>query len=364
MSSEEKLITFIVPAYNVENFLDDCLGSLLNQTVADHKVIIVNDGSTDDTGEIAKDYAMRHPEIFTYYFQENRGLGAARNLALPKVDTPYTTFLDSDDWQDCRFVEKLKIELSRHDEMPDIVFTLPTTYDSVTREIGEWRDKALLNEMFYPLGGDERIASFELKRDNPNWYKIFRMEVSSCRRVYKTEYLKTINLQFSEGVKWEDVWPHFLSLHRAKFCIALRGSGFIYRVNSSRQITSGGGATRLDIAPVFQNVLRTALQEKWPKEEISAIIDTFRDFAIWSIRVTNLDYISPLLEELHKAFGDISAKWLKAFRNMSGCSKKDYFAIMLLRSPFYSVLRDYRIRKEGMRLIERLKRVKNVFKRG
>lgn len=92
--NESAFLTIIVPAYNVERFLGQCLNSLVNQSLMAHTVIVVNDGSSDRTGEIAKKYAKDNPELIDYIEQENRGLGAARNVGLQKVKTSFVTFLD------------------------------------------------------------------------------------------------------------------------------------------------------------------------------------------------------------------------------------------------------------------------------
>ena len=96
MYSKKPLLTVVVPVYNVEKFLGNCLDSLLNQTVADHKIIVVNDGSKDTSGEIAKAYAEKYPEMIHYIEQTNKGLGAARNTGLALAETEYVAFLDSE----------------------------------------------------------------------------------------------------------------------------------------------------------------------------------------------------------------------------------------------------------------------------
>ena len=79
-SSGNVLLSIVVPAYNVERYIEDCLSSLVNQTMQNHKIIIVNDGSTDDTEKICLKYAKKYPEIITYIFQENKGLGEQEML--------------------------------------------------------------------------------------------------------------------------------------------------------------------------------------------------------------------------------------------------------------------------------------------
>ncbi len=94
-------LTIIVPVYNTAKYLSRCLSSLENQSCAKElKIIIVNDGSMDNSQEIIDDYVNRNPSFFYAYKKENGGLSDARNFGLKFVNTPYLAFLDSDDWVD------------------------------------------------------------------------------------------------------------------------------------------------------------------------------------------------------------------------------------------------------------------------
>lgn len=363
MYMKNPLVTFIIPAYNAMPYIEECLHSLRYQTRMNHQVIVVNDGSTDESGIVAKKYAENYPEIFAYYEQQNQGQGAARNFALSLVDTPYVTFLDSDDWQDCHFVERLEAELSKHDENVDIVFTLPWVYDSVTHEKLPWRDKQVIDELFYPQGGYEDVPSAVITQSSLHWLRLYEMEVSPCRRVFRTQFLRDINYRFVTGRKWEDVWPHFLSIHHAERCIALRSSGFVYRINNSAQTTSGGGATRKDVAPVFDEILEIAMRENWRAQEIAHIIRTFRAFTDWTIQVTNLDYMDEVMTSLHAVYKKIPKHYIKVYRNTFHMGGKDTFLLVLLRSPMYGLLKDYRIRKAGIKVLSKIKQLMTKFRR-
>ncbi len=89
-------ISVIVPIYNVEEYLAECLDSIVCQTKQDFEVIMVDDGSTDSSGEIAKSYAEKYPN-FHYLYKENNGLGCAETMALHIQDSKYIIFMDSDD---------------------------------------------------------------------------------------------------------------------------------------------------------------------------------------------------------------------------------------------------------------------------
>ena len=106
-------ITVIVPVYNVEDYLDKCLDSVIKQTYKNIEIIVVNDGSTDNSGEICQEYAQKDNRI-TYVEQENGGLSDARNAGLERMTGSYVTFVDSDDWIEQDYVEVLYNKLTEY----------------------------------------------------------------------------------------------------------------------------------------------------------------------------------------------------------------------------------------------------------
>lgn len=99
-------ITVIVPVYNVENYLNKCLDSLINQTYKNLEIIVINDGSTDNSGKICQEYAQKDNRII-YIEKENGGQSEARNMDLDRMTGSYVTFVDSDDWVELDYVEVL-----------------------------------------------------------------------------------------------------------------------------------------------------------------------------------------------------------------------------------------------------------------
>lgn len=90
-------VSIIVPAFNVEKYIAKCLNSILKQTYKDYEVLIINDGSTDNTPVICEQFAKQHPEI-TIFNKKNGGLSSARNYGIKKARGKYVTFIDSDDY--------------------------------------------------------------------------------------------------------------------------------------------------------------------------------------------------------------------------------------------------------------------------
>lgn len=99
-------VSIIIPAYNVENYIDKCLNSLVKQSLKDIEIIVVNDGSTDGTQKVIDKYAKKYSNVISLE-KENGGVSEARNLGLKKATGEYIGFLDSDDWIDKDMYKKM-----------------------------------------------------------------------------------------------------------------------------------------------------------------------------------------------------------------------------------------------------------------
>ena len=335
--SETPILTIIVPAYNMQEYISDCLDSLVNQSVIRHKIIIVNDGSVDDTEKICLDYEKRYPELISYKYQNNLGLGGARNTGMEIVETPYLCFLDSDDWLNTKFVEIFSDYISNVESLPDIIFTLPWVFDSVTQRILAWKD---INQYYSIFKCSDNKSYFSTNTIvNPDLYAL---EVNACRKIYRTSFLKRLNFKFPEKLKWEDVPGHFYLLHYANTCTAIPNIGFFYRINQGGQITAGGGSSRLDLIPIFTQLLEIQEKNYFNDIERAYVIRLIVDFSIWSINVTNIDYIDKLLHGLHSIFLKLDIDDINRYIDMLSIEKeKESGIIRVLRSEEYVKLSDY-----------------------
>lgn len=168
----EKLITFIIPVYNAEKYLEACLTSVINQTVDDYDVVLINDGSTDNSQAIIDEFCSRYPQKIQSFYQKNQGISAARNRGIEVAKGEYITFIDNDDLIEKNYVEKAseKIKFSKCDmvifgyntitENGKVISTLPVSLD---KEWARWgvctvwlivAKKSLFidNEIRFPVG--------------------------------------------------------------------------------------------------------------------------------------------------------------------------------------------------------------------
>ena len=100
-------VSVIVPIYNVENYLEKCIQTLVSQTIQDIQIILVNDGSKDNSIQIIKEFIEKYPNKIMYLEKENGGLSDARNFAIPQATGEYIAFLDADDYVELNMYEKM-----------------------------------------------------------------------------------------------------------------------------------------------------------------------------------------------------------------------------------------------------------------
>ena len=358
---QEPIITFVVPAYNVEMTVSECLDSLLEQTLIAHKIIIVNDGSTDSTGTICEEYARKYPSIIQYFYQTNAGLSAARNRGLENVTTELVTFLDSDDIQDRKFVEKLLDYLRSVDVLPDLILTVPTIYDVSSNRTIEWYDEAELNSIVkVNVEGinQKQYRKTVIASDFP-W--LYSLEVNACRKIFSAHYLKNEQFSFPEGLIWEDIPSHFWLIHNANSIGILLNTGFIYRINSGQQITSGRGKGRLDIIPIFNQLYDIISNDDWSLIERAFGIRLIVSFTKWFIDVTDVETIDELLKDLHVFYKKIPNQYFTAyFDTCSPHRRTEMLLVAILRSPFYEVYKDYQTKESLKNMFYRIRRISRV----
>lgn len=165
----EELVSIIVPIYNVEQYLEKCIDSILSQTYKNIEVILVNDGSKDRSGMIAKNYAEKDPRI-KYIEQENQGQGKARNVGIENAKGKYVAFVDSDDTIDKKMIERMIEKLT--DENLDIVFCDYIRKDDQGNELERYVHPQDELTVYEPEKQKEVILV-----DPVPWNKIFKKEL-------------------------------------------------------------------------------------------------------------------------------------------------------------------------------------------
>lgn len=316
------MITFIIPAYQAEATLPRTIDSIIRQTSNQWKVILVNDGSTDDTENICIEYRNKYPDKIRYLYQENGGLGKARNTGIELVDTEYMSFLDSDDWLMPKFVET--VVKSCEMEKTDMIFTLPMIYHEGSKIVRDWYDKPVFEKLFPEDGSIIEPVKYP---------ECYQLEVNACRKILRTEFVQRLHFRFPEGIKWEDVYPHFYLLSKCKSCMGIKSVGFYYRVGVDSQITASKGKDRLDILNIFKDLVSYLMEEKRIELEFP-VMRIFIRFSIWCIRMTEGEVRRELVKQLTAFFREVPRRCYSSLRI---ATRKEYSkadAIQYMLFPF------------------------------
>lgn len=182
---EKPKLSIIVPVYNSEKYLSRCLSSLINQTEKEIEIIIINDGSTDGTEQIAKSFAEKDSRI-VIIDQEHKLQGFARNNGIKQAKGEYIGFVDSDDWVDIDYFEKLYAAAKKYDS--DVAL-------ATNVRIGNGKSKKRLN-----IIREEFITGIQEKFDSCHQWR----DGCPTNKIYRTEFLKKYNIFFAEGIFCED----------------------------------------------------------------------------------------------------------------------------------------------------------------
>lgn len=231
MNITQPLISVVVPVYNVEKYLRECLDSILAQTYQNIEVILVDDGSKDSSGVICDEYAQRH-ENFRVVHKENAGLGMARNTGLEYVNGEYVTFLDSDDWLEPDMIQQLYNGIVSQN-----VDVCKAGFRRVTNEKEVLFERSYQDE-YYP-GEYARLELLpRMIGSSPSQHDSIEMCV--CAVLYKVSHIKQHALRFPSERELisEDLVFNIDYMQFADGACTISYSGYNYRMNLGSLTTS------------------------------------------------------------------------------------------------------------------------------
>jgi len=234
-------VSVILCAYNEEKYISKAIESILNQTLTDFELIIVNDGSTDNTLNIINSFKDNRIRLIN---QENIGLGASRNKAMKIASGEYVTFLDADDWFSLNALKETYNEASLKNT--DITFFQMINYDDADGRFYE-------NDWFNLNSFDE---SFDGVVFAPHDCKdfLFDLSVSACQKFYKNSFLQKSMVKFPEGIYFEDM-PFFFEIFLKAQRISIIRKHFYYRRKHAKSITHIVDCNYLDTVPAGQELM-------------------------------------------------------------------------------------------------------------
>ena len=319
MNKVDMGITIIVPIYNVEKYLAECLESLYKLNIPDMEVILIDDGSTDNSYAVARKYAEKHLEKTILIQKENGGLSSVRNFGIHIARKKYIAFIDSDDFVDCEKFENLLREGAEKD-LDVIVGNLMYYMDGKTGK------PLFRSEHIRDCGVVSGIDFFHNSFEKP---KCFREEVVAS--FYKTEFLRKNNLFFTEGILHEDSEFTPKVLLKAEKIGYLGYPFYFYRQRSGSIMSKVTDKSNISLEKICYSLFedyKNCTSQKG-KTVLSKLIISY--------------YKVILYRAYHKGVGVAEAheKYRYFFKNLHGFANKNFEETML----YFSVSLTNRIRK-------------------
>ena len=284
-------VSVIIPIYNVEKYLKKCLESVANQTLQDIEIICVNDGSTDGSFDILKNFSQKDPR-FVIINKQNEGVSVARNVGLKKVTSPYLMFLDADDYLTPNACEALYNKIK-------------TTKSDIVNFKGYEISDECIKETYY----NPSLEKFEKSNDLNDLLPV----LTYCwNKIYKTTFLKNSKVAFPKGIKTAEDGVFSLLLHfkKPKYSNFLDVPLIYYRRNNINSATTNTkNCIETDIEAFKYLIEQTSFAEQNLEVQL-AIVDKFLDGAVyyWNTYPQNRKFY---LKDLKKYNEIISEKFNK-----------------------------------------------------
>lgn len=218
-----ELVTVIVPVYNVEKYIKECVDSLINQTYRNIEIILVDDGSRDESGTICDNYAKLDSRIKVIH-KENEGLGYARNSGLRIAQGSYVTFIDSDDKAETNLIENLMNGI--HESNCD---TCIGGFKRISEEGKIIFEEQYINEIFSDSEVYDKLFA-RMLGSAPDRHDAIRMSVWNV--IYKMKIIQRYNIKFpservfiSEDIIWDSEYYKY-----SKHVRVIDSTAYNYRI--------------------------------------------------------------------------------------------------------------------------------------
>ena len=276
-------VSVIIPFNNVENYIEECLNSVLCQTLDDMEIILINDASTDRTLEIVKGYLQKDSRIKLININERKGQGFARNRGIEIAKGEYIGFVDSDDFIEPDMYECLYNSAKSNDT--DISMCQVREYDDINENY--------ITSDYYSLSCLSAFQNEVFSAEDTKNY-ILDINVALWNKIYKREYLNNIGEKFPEGFIYEDLPFFFGTYLSAKRIHVVWKNLYSYRINRKNSTMQQFNNKILDRLPMV-----SLTYEKLKK--VPYLSDLKQKIQAWIINDLFHRY-SLLKENYHKEF--------------------------------------------------------------
>lgn len=318
-------VSVIIPVYNTEDYLKECIESLVNQTLREIEILIVNDGSTDSSLEIMKEFKNKYPNIIKIFDKVNGGQASARNYALPFAQGEYLGFVDSDDWVDSTMYEEMYEKAEKEDA--DIV---------ICDMVDHFPDRTVC----YPS------SRFENK---------FKVTPSACNKLFKRSLVKED--VFPVGLWYEDFEFTTMQLMKTD-CISVIHKG-LYHCHCREVSTmyNNNSEKNQDILVVLEHLVEYVEKNGWYEKYKNVLEYLYIDHVL----ITSINRVQKQTNEKKKiVINNLRKEVLKRYNSFY---KDDAFREMPKKRQIIALLNAYGLCSVSMMLLKITEIIKNNIRK-
>lgn len=318
-------VSVIIPVYNTEDYLKECIESLVNQTLREIEILIVNDGSTDSSLEIMKEFKKKYPNIIKIFDKVNGGQASARNYALPFAQGEYLGFVDSDDWVDSTMYEEMYEKAEKEDA--DIV---------ICDMVDHFPDRTVC----YPS------SRFENK---------FKVTPSACNKLFKRSLVKED--VFPVGLWYEDFEFTTMQLMKTD-CISVIHKG-LYHCHCREVSTmyNNNSEKNQDILVVLEHLVEYVEKNGWYEKYKNVLEYLYIDHVL----ITSINRVQKQTNEKKKiVINNLRKEVLKKYNSFY---KDDAFREMPKKRQIIALLNAYGLCSMSMMLLKITEIIKNNIRK-
>lgn len=240
---EEPLISVVLPIYNISGYLDKCMASVLNQTYSNLEIIMVDDGSTDESPAICDSYKERDSRIVVYH-KSNGGLSDARNYGIERANGLYITCIDPDDYVDLDYIEYLQMLVRKYNTKMSICQHRVHYDNGSLKENGTLGDEMIDNEKSI-----ERMLYHDVI-DTSAWAKLYHRELF-------------LNVKYPKGKIFEDIATTYALMLQCDYIAVGYESKYNYIFHNNSIVNGEFKVNKLDLIEMTDN-MGMAVLRKYP----------------------------------------------------------------------------------------------------
>lgn len=339
------LVTIVIPCYNVEKYVEECINSVIVQDYENWECLLINDGSKDNTLDIIKSFESREIRI-RVFTQENLGLSAARNKGIDHAKGEFLFFLDSDDFLNNDAISTLVSSFENNDIITGITTSFAFSNDNVVEG----------SQLLHPKEGTVTFP-------NNHFEVLIRtMETGltpvAQNRLYRKDFIDKSDLRFKSGIVHEDELWFFETMLLAKNVKFINQKTYFYRIDNQESLTKNLGDNNLEsYLQIMEEII-----EKYSRHE------NFSTIAIWYAIYIKKILLDFAIRDRSKLSNEVILKLASALKNsyipsgnerlLSKNNELYYKTINKLSLQEFSVIQKYFFRNP----VNSLRKIKNVIK--